>query len=240
MKPKINPYLLLFIILYTFSFNYISAQENYIVRDIEFFGNDSISEGNILDQMTHYPTSWFSDVILFEDPFLFSKDIFERDRIRIIEYYQRNGFLNAEITNVNLNADSEGKTVEIGIEISENIPIKINNVELKNKGEEKLSFLTNLLSSLSLKKGVRFTEDLLNKDQNIILDSSMNNGYPYANVEFDLDLDTLTNSVNISWMLDEGKYAKFGDASFEGNERTEESLLKQKLRFKSEEKNMAN
>ena len=87
------------------------AQENYIVRDILFTGNTSLSSEILLEQIQHFPRSWFSDVILFEDPFLFSKDIFEKDKESIIRLYQREGFINTKIESVYFERDDENKTV---------------------------------------------------------------------------------------------------------------------------------
>ena len=211
------------------------AQENYIVRDISFSGNNTIPDNELLDQMTHYSTGWFSDVILFEDPFLFSMDIFEKDKIRIVRHYQRNGFIYAKISEVNLYSDSEGRTVEIEIEIEENEPVRVNKIKLLNKENVQPHFFSSLLDALKLKEGIRFTENILTQDKNSIIDSSLNNGYPYVTVDYELDLDTLTNLVDINWIINEGKYSKFGEVEFEGNVRTEEELLRDKVRFEKGE-----
>ena len=165
------------------------SQENYIVRDISFTGNNTIPDGELLDQITHFSTSWFSDVILFEDPYLFSKDIFEKDKTRIIRHYQRNGFLNAKISDIDISSDSDGRTVEILIEIEENEPVRVNKINLVNKENFQSPFFSSVLDTLKLKDGIRFTEDLLNQD------------------------------------------SKFGEVEFDGNVRTDEVLLLDKVRF---------
>jgi outer membrane protein insertion porin family len=102
--------LLLFIVIFLQSIN---AQENYIVRDIDFTGNNTLEDSKLLELMTHYSTSWFSDYIFFNDSFLFSSDIFASDKENIIREYQRNGFIKAQIINVDLKKDEEDKTLEI-------------------------------------------------------------------------------------------------------------------------------
>ena len=207
------------------------SQENYIVRDISFTGNNTIPDGELLDQITHFSTSWFSDVILFEDPYLFSKDIFEKDKTRIIRHYQRNGFLNAKISDIDISSDSDGRTVEILIEIEENEPVRVNKINLVNKENFQSPFFSSVLDTLKLKDGIRFTENLLTQDKNSIIDSSLNNGYPYVAVDYELNLDTVTNKVDINWIINEGKYSEFGEVEFDGNARTDEVLLLDKVRF---------
>jgi outer membrane protein insertion porin family len=209
----------------------ILAQENYIVRDISFIGNKTIPDSELQELITHYSTSWFSDYILFQDPFLFSSDIFDLDKKRIIKYYQRNGFLNVKISQTNLVSDSEKRTLEVEIEIEENEPITINDVNFSKKRNQTLPLLDSLQNSIELKNGKRFTEDLLTQDKNLIIDALINNGYPYADVDFELELDTLSKSVNIIWLLKEGKKSKFGTVNFDGNKRIENDLLSHKLKF---------
>ena len=217
----------------------ILAQENYVVRDIVFEGNKSIPDSELLGLMTHYSTSWFSDYILFKDPFLFSKDILERDQINIIREYQRNGFINAELNNVKLIRDDEGKTLKIKLEIIENKPFTLNLVEFKfSKEQHKL--LTNLRKNLKLKAGTRFSDGLIDTDKNNIVNIFINNGYPYISVDFVLDLDTTKNSVDLKWLINEGVYSKFGDISFEGNKRAENDLLSEKLKFNKGDEYVAN
>lgn len=217
----------------------IDAQENYIVRDISFIGNKTIGNSELLDQMTHYSTSWFSDYILFKDPFLFSTDIFETDKANIIREYQRNGFINAKILNVNLKKDDEDKTLEIQIEISEGIPITVNSVDFKVSTDQS-ELLRNVKENLSLKTNIRFTDNKINSDKNVIINEFINNGYPYISVDYDLKLDTANHNVNLRWLIKEGIYSKFGEVTFEGNKRTEDDLLYEKLKFKKGEEYAAN
>ncbi len=217
----------------------VYAQENYTVRDISFIGNKTIEDSELLEQMTHYSTSWFSDNIFFKDPFLFSKDIFERDKVNIIREYQRNGFINAKILNVNLKKDDKDKTLEIQIEISEGIPITINSVDFKvSKDHNEL--LKNIKGDLSLKKGTRFSDNKISVDKLVIISKFINHGYPYVSVDYDLRIDTIKHYVDLKWLVDEGVYSKFGEVSFEGNKRTADDLLYEKLKFKEGEEYAAN
>lgn len=209
------------------------AQENYIIRDITFSGNYNLSDDMILEQIQHYPTSWFADVILFEDPFLFSKDIFERDKEWIIRYYQKEGFINAEIKNVIFIRDDDSKTVEIKIELNENKPIIVKNINFNLDHEQQGKYISIIKEKLKLKNEIRFSDEFILNDKNTIMNSFINNGYPNANVNYSLKLDTLKSAVDISWNVELGKLSKFGNISFVGNNRTERELLIDKLSFKS-------
>ncbi len=208
------------------------AQENYIVRDILFTGNKSLSSEIILEQIQHYPTSWFSDVILFEDPFLFSKDIFEKDKESIKRLYQREGFIDVKIENVSFSKNDDDKSVEIKIDINENNPILVDSVEFSIDNEDLKKQIPKIKEKLLLKSKKRFIDEFIKKDESIIINSFINNGYPYVDVNYSLDLDTSKSEVDIKWKIDLGRISKFGHISFVGNERTELNLLENKVSFK--------
>ncbi len=238
IKLIMSKFNILIFLIVTYSHT-IVGQENYIVRDIRIEGNEAIADSELLELMSHYATSWFSEKILFKDPFLFSKDIFERDQINIIQEYQRNGFINAKIRYLTLIKDDEERTLEIQFDIIENTPIITNAVDFKVSKEQD-EILTDLKKNLKLKAGTRFADDQINVDKNIIINEFINKGYPYVSVDYFLDLDTIRNSVDLRWDINEGVYSKFGDISFEGNKRVEDDLLYEKLKFKKGDTYVAN
>lgn len=206
------------------------GQENYVVRGITFLGNDSLSSEMILEQIQHYPTSWFKDVILFEDPFLFSKDIFEKDIDRIIRLYQREGFIDAAIKKVDFIQDDENKKVELKISINEGTPVNVDSIKFIGSIENK-KLIPDIAKELNLSKGKRFRDKLISNDKNLILNKFVNNGYPYVDANYLLSLDTIKSEVTINWQIKPGELSRFGDILFNGNTRTEADLLEEKLTF---------
>jgi outer membrane protein insertion porin family len=196
-----------------------------------FTGNNSLSSEIILEKIQHYPTSWFSDVILFEDPFLFSKDIFEKDKVSIIRLYQREGFINVKIEHVIFSKNDDNKSVEIKIDLKENNPILVDSVEFIIDNEDLKKQIPKIKQKLLLKSKKRFIDELIKKDESIIINSFINNGYPYVDVNYSLDLDTSKSEVDIKWEIDLGRLSRFGNFSFVGNERTELNLLESKVSF---------
>ncbi|MBL1213322.1 MAG: outer membrane protein assembly factor BamA [Ignavibacteriae bacterium] len=219
------------IFLIFFVVNYSFAQENYIVRDITFIGNDTISSDELLARVEHYATGWFADNILFEDPFKFTQVIFERDKERIIKHYQRQGFINAEITDVNFSADDKSETLEIEITINENKPIRVSKTNFEISGNKKIDSIENLKSELLLVEGARFIDEKITNDKNKITNYLINEGYPFVKSDYSLNIDTADNSVKITWQIDAGLRSEFGDIKIEGNKRVEESLILNKVTF---------
>ena len=100
ITPKI---LVLFCLafLYFFSTTFkqpVCAQENLIIRRINFNGNNSFSSGKLSDLMTLKGTSRFQQIILRKKPVHFDEKIFQQDIVRIQKFYQSEGFLEVSAT----------------------------------------------------------------------------------------------------------------------------------------------
>ncbi len=230
---KLTNTIIALLLLSFFGFN---AQENYEVRSITFEGNSTLAPDELLDQMQHYGTGWFSDVILFEDPYLFSGEIFELDKSRLINYYQRNGFIKAKISDVIFTTDDEDKLVEIKIVIDEGRPVLIDSLNFEYSKNFLPPAKFRIDEIVSLKKGSRFRDDLIGNDQNSILNETMKIGYPYAEVNYSLNLDTTEYLVDLTWKINSKSLSEFGEISITGNERTDSELIKEKISFQSGDK----
>jgi len=100
------------------------AQENCRVRSIEFSGNATISKSDLLEQTDFYETGWFSENILQKDPFVFSSKALDGDLRTLKAFYQREGFFHVRIGQPRLDADNEGKTVDVVIAVEEGNPTR--------------------------------------------------------------------------------------------------------------------
>ncbi len=227
MRRKSKIFFLILILILTD----VYSQENYIVRSISFEGNNTLSADILLEQMEHYGTSWFSDVLLFQDPYLFSRELFNSDKKRIIQHYQREGFIDAEINSVVFNRDDESKTVDIIIKIIEGKPIVINQISISVDSSDSIPNTSKIKERLALKEGRRFRDILISNDKNEIINTFFNSGFPYVKASYSLELDTTNNLVSISWEVVPGQLSKFGSVKIEGNERTESELIKEKITF---------
>ncbi|MDZ7764987.1 MAG: POTRA domain-containing protein [Melioribacteraceae bacterium] len=211
----------------------INAQENYIVRNISFLGNDSLSADNLLEQMEFFETGWFADNLLFEDPFLFSEEIFQKDKIRIIRYYQREGFINANIDDIEFDMDNEDETIDIKIFVNEHKPVMVDTVNLALGDSIDQSLVKLIKDDLSLKAGIRFRDQQINEDKLTIINQFANRGYPYTKVNYKLYLDTSKTTVGIDWNIELGKRSNFGEVIIEGNNRSDKEIIRNQVSFEN-------
>lgn len=215
------------------------AQENYEIKNVEFFGNKSFSSSELSEQIAMYGTSGFKKSILKRKPFHYSKEIADSDRERLIAFYQREGFLNVSVKEIDLEPNKEKKTVKIGIKIAEGEPILVDEVcydfnqgQPVNNQAEFGKIINRVRTSLLLVRGQRFRDRDIQLDRELLAKEFRNAGYPYIVLNPKLGVDSDNHKVDISWQIDSGPKSVFGEVVINGNGKVATSLILKQLAFK--------
>lgn len=231
---KIVPVILLCISAYI-SCTTLQAQDQYLITGISFEGNKTISSNELIENLNAVPTNWFQRSILGVDPSYYQKELFQEDLQNIIWFYQRKGFLNAQILSVEENAYKKYLKTSITVRIDEGLPILVNTATFKriSSGENTptMDSVLNIIEKNGyLKKSEIFTDENLLNDEKNITEKLSNVGFPMAKVNYTLTING--NKVDINWEINPGPRSKFGKITFSGPVRTKESYLSHKLTFK--------
>ena len=161
----------------------LHAQEGFIVRDIKFAGNDSISDELLLSQMNTKPVTFKEKLIFWKRKNSFASFTFESDLIRLHKYYQRNGFPDSEITSEYF-LDNKRKKIDITINIMEGPPVIIDSVTYDYYGSNDGSdILDSLKKELPLQSGIRFRDEMIFLTEESIRSNYLNRGYPYIELD---------------------------------------------------------
>jgi len=209
-----------------------SAQQGLRVREIRFEGNATLSADLLLNQMYMYPTSWFDESIMNDDPFLFSEDVLQEDLRVLKTFYQHEGFLEATLTPSHIDADPDGTTVRVTIHVAEGPPVIIDTVLVEMHGTDGAaadSLMRTVLPELALRPGMRFRDEALQADQATIIGVFADNAHPYVTAEASLEVSLQEHHVTIRWGVDPGPAARFGEVRIRGNERFSEQMLSERL-----------
>ncbi len=207
------------------------AQEDYEVRKVAFEGNKTLSSDKLSEQILTYGTGSFSKLILRKDPFHFSREVLDTDTKRLKIYYQKQGFLSPEIEAFTFDADTEDKTVKVRFNVKEGQPTSVDSIDFKITAPDQSNrdvvkqTIDISLDNLLLKPGVRFRDRAAQDDKEILLGVLNNEGYPYANVQSQLNVHDSASSVDIIWVIDSGPRCHFGDVKVNGNRYTSEALV---------------
>jgi len=235
-KYFLNILLLFFLAVDSYLTTNLIAQENYLITDIEFSGNESISSDELLDNMFSTPTNWFERSILGIDPSYYESELFQEDLQNIIRLYQRRGFLKVKIDSTTVLSDEKSLKTILRVVIDEGDPVVVKNVRIfLSKNQEidarKDSIISLLQENMAIKTSEIFADANLLIDEKNFMEFFSNSGYPHTKVKYSLSISQEENFVDLLWEIDAGPLSRFGEITFSGYERTSEDLLRRKLNF---------
>lgn len=214
------------------------AQENYRIVSVKFQGNNFFSSSALKDLMILKPPKGFKKIFPSKNAALYSKHLLNNDLLQIINFYQQEGFINASISEHNIHADDKKQTVVIQITIKEEKPVKVDSINFKisennNPDFDKIgAILKKTLSTLRLNKGDRFRDADLLHDMERLETACINEGYPYTEIDYKLDVLKENYNVNINFLVNSGPLCYFGNIEINGNDKIKEKYIRKQIAFK--------
>lgn len=226
--PKIK--IRVFIILaYVFCLSLLQAQSDAELKKIRFKGNISVSNSQLQDAISLKKSKR-------SDKSFFSNSVYKQDVTKVIELYQRFGFLNAEVADAELKYSRKGK-VSVTFNVKENDQIRVGDVQFRINGSQSLDefFATyksrKLIKTLSARKGKVFRDAAVYEDDVLISQSFENIGYAYVKVEPIIDVDVENKLASIIWEVDTRDLCFFGDITFIGQTKVRQKILDKQVVF---------
>lgn len=207
------------------------AQKKPVVKKIVFEGNTTLSDGALVGQMnTEGPT--FLDRLQFwkRNP-TFSRYTLDDDIERLKSYYQRNGFLRPQI-NYLLDSSRNGRRVSIHIRITEGQPIITHQIGIQAGSLPADSgFVEQARKDFPLKTGKRFTDQDVFQTEDQLTAAFNNRGYPLANIDRTIRVDTTSNSVDLDFSVNPGPKAYFGRVTVKGDSLVPLRFIQNRFKF---------
>ena len=198
---------------------HITENKQYFTGKITISGNKIISREEINKNILSAPPTFFSSGV-------FCDQIFTNDLNALKNLYISKGYRNTLITDSLTVVGEESNIVNIEINIEENKPLLIRNVEIMGVTEEEEREIVSIVKN---RKGEIFHDYQLYKDINKIKSVISEKGYPL--VKIDKTISGL-DSVDIKYTIKRGKKMFQGKTFFSGNFQTKEKLLREQLKFK--------
>lgn len=198
------------------------------VREISFVGNKGLTEKELRKSMENTSEKiWWK----FWDGATFDKSKFEDDKKFIIAYCKEKGYRDAEIVEDELKLSNDKEDVFIKIKIDEGKKYFINNITFEGN---KIYPDTLLRDRLELKKGDVYNYKKLqynmygNESETDISALYYDNGY--LNYNADIEENVVNdNKLDLNIKIVENNQFKFGLVNFEGNDKTQDKVLRREL-----------
>ena len=220
--------LLLSLFLYTIQ---VTGQESLKISRINFDGNHSISDETLLDLMNTKPLSLLEKTKFWNKDSYFSQSILKEDLKRLKKQYQKNGFLEPDIT-FDLAANKKNNKVKISIHISEGVPILNGDINYYNYGSTaEQSKIDPIITSIPLKAKSRFRDEDVLATEKIIINYYKNNGYPNASLSTNISLDESLNTANLDLKISPGSKVYFGNVELQGDSLIPQSYIDKRIKL---------
>lgn len=224
---------LLYCIIIFFTLNIAAAEENLILQEIQFEGNKNISSRQLSANLLLEEKGLKHKIFFWKRPPTFSEFTLQEDLKQIKVDYQKQGFLQVEVT-AQKQIDSSKNELILTFEIVENKPVEIEKIiyDISVDSQETANKLKEALADNSqiaqLQIGERFVDAELKKTLNRIFRYLRENGYPFPEVSQLLQLSENRRKVTIIYQVDPGEYCKISQITLSGNEKTPaKSILQQ-------------
>ncbi len=200
-----------------------TIEENIIpeISEIHFFGNETFGE-SALKEVIHLKESpsGFSKFMyrtfgekLGSKPEYFDSETFEDDMKRIRDFYQDNGFYDAEVTGEHT-LDSSAHSVKVKYSIQEKKRSYVDSVAYVGLGNLSQKLLDDLSKDRIIRRGSPYVKALAVMEITRILNSLANNGYPEAKYDGEKSFARRylsTNNFFLSIVLVTGPKHHFGN-----------------------------
>lgn len=202
----------------------ITEGPRLIVRRINFFGNDSVRNRDILKVMKTRPWNLLS---FFNKSGRLVPAQMEEDRIAIRTLFQNRGFADAEVTDVQT-VPLEGRGVELSITIVEGIQYRVNSVKLEGVN---IVPPDEIMVRLKMVAGSLFTPKGMGDDLKALRDFYGMRGYVDM-LAIPEVLPAGTGAVDITYRIDEGVQSYVNLINIQGNSRTKDRVIRRELAVK--------
>ncbi|MDP2210033.1 MAG: outer membrane protein assembly factor BamA [Bacteroidota bacterium] len=198
------------------------------VEEIRVVGTEAFSESNIKGEMedTKEKVWW-----MFWRTAKFEKGKYETDKEKVIKFYRKNGYLDAEILSDSIWYDETKKYMSIQLNINEGKQFKIRDITWEGNTIYPASVLT---QRLGFYKGdiydvERFERNLRqNEEQSDVASLFLDNGY----LTFNLDKEETRidpDSIDMRIRVFERNQFRIGRVEIRGNSKTQEKVIRREL-----------
>lgn len=198
------------------------------IDEIQFEGNATFSDGDLRGEMEDTKENvWW----MFWRGAKFDKKKYEEDKERVIKYYRKHGYIDAEILSDSLWYDDSKRKLHILITLNEGLQYKVRNITW----EGNTVYNNDVLSDrLGFKRGdiydvERFEQNLRgNPDQMDVASLYLDNGYLTFNLEPE-EKRIGNDSVDIAIHVFERNQFRIGRVDIKGNSKTKDKVIRREL-----------
>ncbi|MFP4160883.1 MAG: outer membrane protein assembly factor BamA [Ectothiorhodospira sp.] len=194
------------------------------IRDIRVVGNETYSEGEILDRFDSGHAPWYNP---FSRRDQYSKQRLSGDLERLRSLYLDSGFLNFNLDSTQVTLTPDRKDLYVTINVDEGAQYQVSEVNLAG---DLIVDEAELRDLLQVEAGDTFSRRRITESAEALTRRLGDEGYAFANVNPIPEVDEENEEVDLTFFVDPGQRVYVRRIHFSGNERTRDEVLRREMR----------
>lgn len=194
------------------------------IKGIQFIGNKSFKDADLLEMMTLDISGWLS---WFSKDDQYSKQKFSADLEALRSFYLNQGFLEFRIDSTQVTLSPDKKEIYLTVNMTEGDRYTVS--DYKFAGEMLLPEET-LRKSVKIKPNELFSREKLTESTKEIGELLGNEGYAFANVNAIPEIDKEKRKVSFTFFVDPGRKVYVRRINIAGNTKTRDQVIRREVR----------
>ncbi|MBR6250021.1 MAG: outer membrane protein assembly factor BamA [Bacteroidales bacterium] len=161
----------------------------------------------------------------------FVKDLYEKDLVALIDFYNEHGYRDARILKETV-VRNDDNTVDITIDLDEGKQYFIGDITWVGNNIYSGDYLSYVLQ---MKKGDVYNSKRMNKrlyeEDDAVHNLYMDNGYLFSNIT-PIESNVYADTIDLEMRIVEGTQATIDDVIIKGNDKTNEHVVRREIRTK--------
>ena len=194
------------------------------IMDIEFVGNSAFSDRILRDVITHRENNLFS--WLRRDD-IFDKERLEADEERLRKYYFDRGYADFQVLDSEAILNDEDNTYKITINMSEGIQYHLGKISVDSSLDIATSEV--LESELTIESGDVYSDAIVDRVLEELTEYIAGTGYAFAEVTPRGERDESSQTIDMTFFVDEGPRVYIERIEIMGNERSRDYIIRREF-----------
>jgi outer membrane protein insertion porin family len=203
----------------------ISEGPKVKIKKIEIVGNKAFSKGKIKGVMK--TGKWWPLSFLFKKGY-YEKSRMDADIKRIKNLYFDNGYIQAAVTEPEIEISKDKKRMTIVIRVSDGEQFNLSSIDITGNT---IFTEAELREKLTLEPGAVFSKGKMEKDIVELTDTYGEKGYAAVAVLPDIVPEETTRQVKVTLRINEGGIYSVGKISISGNHKTRDKVIRREVRL---------
>ena len=189
------------------------------IRSISFVGNENLSRRHLRRTMNSRPAWWFMGG-------RYEEDKVEADLALIVDEYANHGFLEAEVTAIDMAFSDDGRRIDVVIYIEEGPQYAVETMDVARN----IVFDDDeIMSIIAVHPGDVHDRGQVAADAQLIEQGYQDSGYIDAIVTPRITLDRENKTTNVVYHIEEGDLRYVREIRITGNDITKDEIIRRQM-----------